>query len=399
MAPRYYFISAMNVADHRRGGANICALAYLQAIAARAPGRVTLVGPLQRDRMPELPSGVDEVIEIPGRSSLSKAWHLVAGRSVDRLSPFLDRWIDRQGLQGSSIVFMNGSSGGRFSARLNALGVRTITLFHNVEADFTAISERDPLRRMLVVRAARWNDRLAFEHSAASIFLTGQDARVMRSRAVQRVSGALLAERGFFAPIPAPGDGGGLPASSTQEILVSCSLGLAQNLPGLMSFLDQWRIASQRSDLSRATVVLAGSSPSGALIARARQIPRVRVVADPSDSEMEALFASCRVCVSTIEAGSGIKVRVAEALRRGRPVVATPHSCIGYEAIDPRVVRSATIETMMPHLAEVIAVREPGLLERLAREEFERHLSFGSGSAALACILDRVEGSVRGRSA
>ncbi len=398
MPTRYFFISPTNVADHRRGGANICSLAYLQAIAAHAPGRVTLVSPLPRDRMPELPAGVDEVVEIPGRSPLSKLWHLAAGRSVDRLSPFVDRWIGSANLRGS-IVFMNHSKGGRFSARLRALGIPSITLFHNVEADFYAVSERDPIRRSLVVRAARWNDRLAFEHSAASIFLTGEDARVMRSRASQSVPGALLAEHGFFAPIPLPGEGCGLSASSTQEILVNCSLGLSQNVPGLMSFLDHWQAAAQQGGLAAATVVLAGSSPSESLVARARQIPRVRVVANPSDSEMESLFASCRVCVSTIEAGSGIKVRVAEALRRGRPVVATPHSCIGYEAIDPRVVRRSAIETMMAQLAEVMAVSEPGSLERLARDEFERKLSFEAGSVSLARILERVEGGTARRSA
>ena len=390
MASRCYFVSPNNVADHRRGGASICSLAYLQALAAYAPGRVTLVSPLSTDRMPELPSGVDEVVEVPERRTISKLWHLAAGNSVDRLSPFMDRFLRSVDVRGS-VFFMNSSRGGRFSALLRRRGVPSITLFHNVEADFFAVSERESIKRRLLVRAADRNDRLAFRHSAASVFLTGVDAEVMRRRAVQEVRDAIIVERGFFAPSPLPQDPGALPPSTQPEILVNCSLGLPQNVPGLIEFLEQWRIAADRPGLSDATVVLAGSSPPQNLLALAASLPRVRVVASPSDEQMERLFASCRVCVSTIDAGSGIKVRVAEALRRGRPVVATPHSCIGYEDIDARVLRKVGIGSMMSCLAEVLSPASYGELERTARAEFQDKLSYDAGSAAFEAVLSKVE--------
>jgi glycosyltransferase involved in cell wall biosynthesis len=394
MAARYFFISAMNVADHRRGGANICALAYLQAVAAHAPGRVTLISPLARDQMPELPDGVDEVIAIPARSSLWKLWHLASGRSVDRMSPFVDRLLRRTELH-EAVVFLNASKGGRFARWLGERGVPSVTLFHNVEADFHAASEPGAIRRRLIVRAAAWNDRQAFEHSHASIFLTAADAEVMRQRAQQRIPGATVVECGFFSPIPVVADHSGLPPSDRRDVLLNCSLGLSQNVPGILSFLECWSRSAGRGGLVDATLVLAGSNPSQQLREQALRTTGVRLVADPSDQEMEQLFASCRVCVSTIDAGSGIKVRVSEALRRGRPVVATPHSCVGYEGIDSRVVRRVEIAGMIAEVEAVLATSDRGVLERLARHEFDEKLSFSAGSRMVGRLLDDVERRAR----
>jgi glycosyltransferase involved in cell wall biosynthesis len=110
---------------------------------------------------------------------------------------------------------------------------------------------------------------------------------------------------------------------------------------------------------------------------------------------MDSLFAFCRVCVSTIDAGSGIKVRVSEALRRGRPVVATPHSCVGYEAIDSQVLQVSEIEGMMDAIESVLSSGRPGDLERLSRSEFDAKLSFEAGSRMISDVLERVERSVQ----
>jgi glycosyltransferase involved in cell wall biosynthesis len=395
MVRRLFFVSPTNVADHRRGGASICSLAWLQAVCQHARGRMTVISPLSREQMPELPERVDEVIAIPGRSALSKVRHLASGSSVDRLSPFLDRFLVDTDIR-DSLFLMNSSRGGRFSAWLRARGLPSITFFHNIEADFYSVSERNPILRRFFVRAADRNDRLAYEHSIASVFLTGADAQVMRTRATQAIPGAMVVDRGFFAPKPIASESGGLPPSPHAEILVSCSLGLAQNLPGLMAFLDVWGRSANRRGLAGATVVLAGAAPPQGLCDRARALPRVRLVANPSDAEMESLFASCRVCISTIDAGSGIKVRVAEALRRGRPVIATPHSCIGYESIDRRVLRVAEVPAMAIELESMLSAAEPGALERLAREEFESKLSFRAGSGSIAAVLEHAYAAAGG---
>jgi glycosyltransferase involved in cell wall biosynthesis len=386
---RIYFISPTNVADHRHGGASICSLAYLQALAELFPRRLTLISPCSREEMPELPDGVDEVVELPPRSPITKGALLLAGIALDRLSPFVDRWIGQTDLR-ESVVFMNSSRGGRLARRLHRLGVPCITLFHNVEAEYFGASESG-LMKALKVRAADLNDRLAFSFSAASVFLSQFDARLMRGRSVQLIPGASTVEEGFFSPRARQGDES-LPShpAAGAEVLLNCSLGLLQNRPGIMAFLESWQSLAHLPSMQQASLTLAGANPAPELIALAQSLPRVSVCANPSDAEMDSLFARCRVCVSTIDAGSGIKVRVAEALRRGRPVVATPHSCLGYERIDSRVLRCSRIRDMDRALEEVLEWPIPGELESIARHEFEHKLCFEVGRGWLGELLQRV---------
>lgn len=378
---RIYFVSALNVGDHVYGGASILSLAYLQAVSAVAPGRVTLVGPLALERAPLLPPGIDDVIRIPERGPITKLAWLAAGKSVDRLSPFVDRLINRLDLSGA-LFFFNGSSGGRLVYALRRRGVPSITLFHNVEERFWAYTEHNPLMRAMRCRTAAINDRLAFAHSAASILLSPDDAAIMRGQARQQVPGGVVLDDGYFAPRPAAGDSVVPPPAGTADLLVNCSLGLPQNQPGLEAFIRRcWARYACTSALAESRLVLAGANPSAHLMDLASRYPRIEVVANPSDGRMESLFARCFACVSTIDGGSGIKVRVAEALRRGRPVIATPHSCIGYERIDPRILRRASIDEMGTALAAIVADWRGGTdLASQARREFDRVLSFDAGA-------------------
>lgn len=376
-----FFVSPTNVADHRRGGASICSLAYLQAIAAAAPGRVVLVSPCRREELLELPDGVDEVVQLPRRSLSDKVFTLLAGRAADRLSPFVDRLLRSRDLS-RALFFMNFSRGGRFSRWLADRGVPSITLFHNVEEQYVSASVRTPVLRQLRLRAADRNDRDAFECSAASIFLSDFDADTMLQRSRQRQPDARLVRNGYFSPKPHAGDPGPLPSPSGRDFIIACHLGVAQNISGILRFIDEdWRKCVADGRLVGSKLIIAGASPSPAIVAACRSQPRIDLVSSPTDSAMRELMARSIACISTIDAGSGIKVRVAEALRLGRPVVGTAHSFIGYERIDPRVRIVAEIGAMHPRLADLATDPQVAGLCTLASAEFAAKLSYSHGAS------------------
>lgn len=390
MARRIYFVSPTNVADHRRGGASICSLAYLQAVAACAPVGVTLLSPLRREEMPELPDRVDEVIAIPPRSSVTKAVHLLTARSMDRLSPFVDRFVEHRDLS-QALFFMNSSRGGGITRWLRDRGVPSITLFHNVEERFVAASVRNPVMRQLMRRAAARSDRLSFECSAASIFLSGVDARLMRARAVQAVHGASIVEDGYFAPEELRGESGPLPAPTARDLVIACHLGVPQNVPGIVRFVREcWPRCLRMRALADARLVIAGASPAPEIVEATRGVDRLDLVANPDDAAQRSILARAVACVSTIDAGSGIKVRVAESLRAGRPAVGTAHSFIGYERIDRRTLLEADFEGMPGAIADVIADPRPDVRCELARREYEEKLSFAAGAARVARLIQGI---------
>ncbi|MBY5947415.1 glycosyltransferase [Photobacterium rosenbergii] len=59
----------------------------------------------------------------------------------------------------------------------------------------------------------------------------------------------------------------------------------------------------------------------------------IEVVCTPSEDEMRSLFENALFFISLVRFGSGMKTKVAEALKFGLPVIGTQHSFIGYEDI------------------------------------------------------------------
>src|SRR5688500_12512269 len=68
-------------------GGSQCTLAFLQAVSELHGGRVEYLGPpwLQSDAGYGVE--VTAVHEVGDRSALAKAWHLLRGDSIDRVSP------------------------------------------------------------------------------------------------------------------------------------------------------------------------------------------------------------------------------------------------------------------------------------------------------------------------
>ena len=105
---------------------------------------------------------------------------------------------------------------------------------------------------------------------------------------------------------------------------------------------------------------------------------------------MDELFADARVFVSAISEGSGIKVRVAEALRRGLAVICSEHSTRGYEGVDRRVLRAyRDADDCVADLASFLSEADSGELRALARSEHDRLYDFAVGVERLRELLLR----------
>lgn len=255
-----------------------------------------------------------------------------------------------------------------------------------------AASVRSPVLGPLMRRVADRNDRDAYAYSAGSIFLTEFDAGLMARRARQLHPGAWVIDDGFFAPQAHDADPGALPVPATRDFIVACHLGVPQNVPGVVRFIERdWSRVAVNERLGGSRLIVAGASPDPDIVAAARRFPRIDLVADPSEAAMRELTARAIACVSTIDSGSGIKVRVAEALRLGRPVIGTAHGFIGYERVDPRVRFMADVGAMHAVMADVAVHPDIAGLCRLARAEFDAKLSFDSGAARLAEMLARLQ--------
>ncbi|NEX91773.1 glycosyltransferase, partial [Caulobacter sp. 17J65-9] len=159
-------------------------------------------------------------------------------------------------------------------------------------------------------------------------------------------------------PVPQaqPGDG---------SALLFVGSNTAPNIIGLRWFFaEAWPLI--RAARPEATLEVAGSVARGL-----REPPPAGVRLLGLVDDLEPLYARAAVVISPLTVGSGLKIKLIEALGRGKAMVATPVTVQGVEAL---VASAAVVESEPAAFAEAVLalLADPGKRLRL-------------GEAALAC--------------
>ena len=113
--------------------------------------------------------------------------------------------------------------------------------------------------------------------------------------------------------------------SGELKMLINGSLWFGPNYEGIKWFLDN--IFNKINFPKR--LIIAGSKPNGELIERVKRLENVELVDSPVS--MEPYFLNTDISIAPVFNGAGMKVKVAEALSYGLPVVGTTHAFEGYK--------------------------------------------------------------------
>ncbi|MCU0256620.1 MAG: glycosyltransferase family 4 protein [Vicinamibacterales bacterium] len=235
---------------------------------------------------------------------------------------------------------------------------------HNVEHRIYeryagGLSMADP-RRLLVAREAR--RLLAYEREAyrgcAMVFAVSEvDAGAIAALApgVPVVTVPIAVGASGLRPPPRLADG--------PEVLFVGALDWPPNAEAV-----DWLLAAMWPDVlrefptARLTIVGRGQAP---LAARWRRAPAVRFTGRVES--VEPWFAASRAMVVPLRSGSGMRVKILDALARGLPVVTTSVGVEGIDAVPGEHVMVA--DTPAAFVAATLRVlRERDLAERLSRE-------------------------------
>ncbi len=112
------------------------------------------------------------------------------------------------------------------------------------------------------------------------------------------------------------------------NLLITGSLWYGPNADGVLWFLQNvWKKIYQ--NVANESLIIAGSNPNEKIELEARKYNNVILFKNPED--MTPFFNQARCYIAPVFSGAGMKVKVAEALKYGLPVIASQHALIGYK--------------------------------------------------------------------
>lgn len=107
-------------------------------------------------------------------------------------------------------------------------------------------------------------------------------------------------------------------------LLTTGSLWYGPNSDGII-----WFINNVLENIKNVNLIIAGSNPNKELMKLTEKFSNIELIADPED--ISKYFIESDLYIAPIFYGAGMKVKIAEALSYGLPIVGTEHSFIGYE--------------------------------------------------------------------
>jgi glycosyltransferase involved in cell wall biosynthesis len=285
------------------------------------------------------------------------------------------------------LLFLDSSSLGWLAllCRIMSPDTHIIGFFHNIEFDFQLERSRAEGRQYWLAALAEYiSERLITRFSNRLMMFTREDS----SRALQlyRRAADLLAPvvlNDTFADIGAPAEN---PSAAVTGILFVGSNFFA-NRQAVQFLLEQLAPRIKSHPTMEIWIAGSGFSPQawpGDIPANVRMYGRV--------DDLGALYRSAAVVAVPVISGAGMKVKVAEALMHGCPVIGTPLALRGYlddSNTSHRHLRTASTPDEYATAIQFV-LNHHAQLRREARLDYEQRFSVPAGEQRLRQLLARA---------
>lgn len=213
---------------------------------------------------------------------------------------------------------------------LKATGALLVTIHHNVERDYLHDNshERPISYRLPYNHFACKAERDCLTTSHVNLTLTAHDAATFASWYPRH--NLHLHPLGIFEYRPIVNRTFTPKPKAGHSFAVTGSLCFIQSLVPITEFLHRyWPLIRHQYPDARLTI--AGRDPSAALIAECRSHDDITIVPNPVD--ISACVSTADYYICPIHKGSGLKLRIMDALRQGLLVLCHEVSASGYECM------------------------------------------------------------------
>jgi glycosyltransferase involved in cell wall biosynthesis len=245
-----------------------------------------------------------------------------------------------------------------------------MTFFANIEVDYIQNKYRTPWVSRVDHLIFRMRERQCAKLSDFSLFVTARDV-ARHDELYGRARYAML-------PVASPERNVVKKQASEVRLAFVGSLSYAPNVEAVQYIVAELlpRIESK--------LLLAGSNPT-AEITSLVDAHKQRIEFHPNYATLDGVLSDRDIFVSPLARGAGMKVKVAECLAMGVPILGSEETFIGYEAVPE--VAYLTCHTAQDYLTKLRELADPERYASICRglhAAWKEHYSLESSLAAFA---------------
>ena len=227
-------------------------------------------------------------------------------------------------------------------------GGSDIPLIHSIETDqffncYSVVDERSAA--YFALGKIKKREKTCFEKASKLLFLTNADLQ----RGQELYRGINFTEKSVILPICIENSNYDVDICSANKgcILLTGSLWYGVNAEGAIWFITHvWE--SIKTVNQNIQLIIAGARPNETIKKLCNNHDDIFLIDTPES--MAPYYSKAEIYVAPVFDGAGMKVKVAEALSWGLPVVATDHALIGYEGVENICYRANTAKDFIDQI-------------------------------------------------
>lgn len=202
---------------------------------------------------------------------------------------------------------------------------KTVVIHHNVEQTYSRDNTKSPVFRTLLLPHVKNCEEKAYKNAAYNIFLTKEDKDEFRllygTSSGTNIIGGIFDLDKISSPYHCRQE---INKHKAPVIVITGSLNNVQNTDGIIYFIRELYPHIPQN----IKIIIAGKNPNEAVLHALEGHANIELQANVAN--MSDVINSGDIYLCPARLGSGIKVRVADGLRNGLPVIAHATSARGY---------------------------------------------------------------------
>lgn len=271
-------------------------------------------------------------ISVPARSKTSILFNILRGR-FHRFKSFFVEYLKKHTDEYEMVIMNGGFYAGDMVDLFHSYGIKVLVIHHNYEPEYHMDNCSPPTLKGFTSFFVARNERRAYLKADLNVFVTKSDIKLFEEHYGKCNRPPFLL--GVLEPVTwekFPGELCQANKQSQKNIVVTGSLNSVQTVKGVIDFKEKY-FSIIRNKYPNWKIILAGRNPANEILQFEKENEGVvRIIPNPENINKVIEMGFIFLCPTNV--GGGLKIRLMDGFRNGRPVLVHQVSARGYELFE-----------------------------------------------------------------